>query len=106
MTGPEADIYATVATGASCSLNSQNWEATEYTRVVVRSDEALESDSLFLTAVNNVRNYHAEAIASGLSREDVDKAFAQCPCHDPRNAGKQLGRTGCLAILKLNQQEV
>jgi len=100
MAGRPSEI---VQTGPSCELNSEP-RTSSFVRVVIRGSSG-QRDSVVLVDLSDARNLRSEAIANGKTREEVDAAFANCPCHDPANAHKDVGRTGCLALVELNRSE-
>jgi|GEM_PF-2655158 hypothetical protein len=104
MSGPETEVHSTVETGSGCSLNSpEHEEGGAFYRILVREREELEGDFVILYEKGLARNIHSEPIGEGRSRADIDAAFSGCPCHDPANAGRQLGKAGCWAIKELNE---
>ena len=96
--------YHTVQTGPDCPLNAEGANSGEFTAVLTRTTEP-QIESIVLVDESNVRNHHSDAVKRGLTYDDVELAFAQCPCKD-LSSSNSVRRETCAAILRLSQKGV
>ena len=93
-------LYETVTTGPGCEL-SDSEAPVELNRVLIHGTDDLPSEAIMLFQKGKVQNLHTIAVRSSLDYDTVSEAFANCPCKDPANVNKNLGKAGCLALQEL-----
>ncbi|HVX58318.1 MAG TPA: hypothetical protein VG964_01110 [Candidatus Saccharimonadales bacterium] len=99
-----------VSVGESCQLVAESQGITTFRRLLVKPDEGGRKIILLFKenqdpqfADEKMRALQPLSFQAGqeTTKDEIDEAFANCPCKDPANQGLDIGATGCLAINSL-----